>query len=432
MASGRIRSTRRLRSWMVDQVSSGKYPGLIWDDDARTMFRIPWKHAGKQDFRSEEDGAIFKAWAVFKGKLSEGGRLDPASWKTRLRCALNKSPEFREVPERSQLDISEPYKVYCLVPINEQALGSVQIKGRARARGRKRRSSDSDSEEEVKEEEEEVMVKQTKKEVITPPITMSVQEIEESVLTLQQDQFDQPLVILKSDGTVDEIQVNVTIETVPPPGARDSFHVLVKYIGHEVLKREVIGSDVRIAYLPSSPIPPTLMMGGFPRIPLPDSPSTLTSSPGIGPRLQALSTLLPFMEKGVILTSTGAGVYAKRYCQGRVFWTGPHSTTTGPHKMNRAVEPVLLFDREAFRTELDHFRSYGGDPPQCGITLCFGEEFSATEDPSSKLIITQITLPWAQQQVKEAEDFRESMTYLRDIASQSGDVTINLVPVPYP
>lgn len=61
-----------------------------------------------------------QAWAVFKGKLSDGGRVDPASWKTRLRCALNKSPEFREEPERSQLEISEPYKVYRLVPINEQ------------------------------------------------------------------------------------------------------------------------------------------------------------------------------------------------------------------------------------------------------------------------------------------------------------------------
>lgn len=48
------------------QVSSGKYPGLIWDDDAKTMFRIPWKHAGKQDFRSEEDGAIFKVLTLYK------------------------------------------------------------------------------------------------------------------------------------------------------------------------------------------------------------------------------------------------------------------------------------------------------------------------------------------------------------------------------
>lgn len=57
---------------------------------------------------------------MFKGKLSEGCHADPASWKTRLRVALNKSPEFREEPERSQLEISEPYKVYRLVPINEQ------------------------------------------------------------------------------------------------------------------------------------------------------------------------------------------------------------------------------------------------------------------------------------------------------------------------
>ncbi|XP_041735954.1 interferon regulatory factor 9 isoform X1 [Coregonus clupeaformis] len=416
MASGKIRSTRRLRSWMVEQVSSGKYPGLIWDNDAKTMFRIPWKHGGKQDFRSEVDGAIFKAWAVFKGKLSEGGRADPASWKTRLRVALNKSPEFREEPERSQLEISEPYKVYRLVPINEQALGSVDIK--ARAGGRKRRSRDSDIEE---EEEEVVKVKQMKEVTTSLPFTM---EIEESVLTVQLDQVDQPSDILKSPRTVNEIQVNFTIETVPPPGAQDSFHVLVKYMGEVVLKRGVMGSDVRIAYLPSSPVPPTPMVSGFPRIPLPDPPSTLTSSPGIGPQFQALSTLLPFLEKGVILTTTGIGVYAKRYCQGQVFWTGPHSATAGPHKMNHAVEPVRLFDREAFRMELDHFRRYGGDPPQCGFTLYFSD----TEDPSSKLIIIQITLPWAQQQVKEAEDFQESMTYLRNITSESGDVTINLVP----
>lgn len=61
-----------------------------------------------------------QAWADFKGKLSDGGGNSPASWKTRLRCALNKSTEFQEVAERGQLDISEPYKVYRLVPPAEQ------------------------------------------------------------------------------------------------------------------------------------------------------------------------------------------------------------------------------------------------------------------------------------------------------------------------
>lgn len=45
---------------MLLQVSSGKYPGLVWENEDKTMFRIPWKHAGKQDFRKDEDAAIFK------------------------------------------------------------------------------------------------------------------------------------------------------------------------------------------------------------------------------------------------------------------------------------------------------------------------------------------------------------------------------------
>lgn len=54
-----------------------------------------------------------QAWAVYKGKYKEGrDRADPTMWKTRLRCALNKSTDFQEVPERNQLDITEPYKVY--------------------------------------------------------------------------------------------------------------------------------------------------------------------------------------------------------------------------------------------------------------------------------------------------------------------------------
>ena len=54
-----------------------------------------------------------QAWAVYKGKYREGrDKADPTMWKTRLRCALNKSTDFQEVPERNQLDITEPYKVY--------------------------------------------------------------------------------------------------------------------------------------------------------------------------------------------------------------------------------------------------------------------------------------------------------------------------------
>lgn len=54
---------------------------------------------------------------MFKGKHREGvDKPDPPTWKTRLRCALNKSNDFDELVERSQLDISDPYKVYRIIP----------------------------------------------------------------------------------------------------------------------------------------------------------------------------------------------------------------------------------------------------------------------------------------------------------------------------
>ncbi|XP_015237669.1 PREDICTED: interferon regulatory factor 9 [Cyprinodon variegatus] len=420
MAAGRMRSTRRLRSWIVEQVSSGKYPGVMWDDDAKTMFRIPWKHAGKHDFRQDEDAALFKAWAEFKGKLSKGEN-NPAAWKTRLRCALNKSPEFKEVMERAQLDISEPYKVYRLVPISEQGVLTPETKSKEKnSKKHKRKSSDSDS-------SSSSSISQDKR-VKTEEVTSQLHVDEDLLQDNKPAQSDGP----SQCSSVDEIRLDVRIEESLPAtqGDQDSFSVAVHYIGQEVLKRSICGPDVRIVYLPSSSIPPTpaAMNVRFPRILLPEPPSTLPA----GGELQALFTLLPFMEKGILLTSTQQGVYGKRYCQGRIFWTGPHTTTPGLHRMERNTEPVLLFSKEIFKQQLDDYRANGGEPPQCGFTLCFGEELSNAEDPSHKLIIVQITLPWAEQQVEDALSFYNTISVFRTLASQSplGEITLNLVTVP--
>lgn len=131
--------------------------------------------------------------------------------------------------------------------------------------------------------------------------------------------------------------------TPPPrPPAQDSFDVAVCYLGQEVLKRQIQGADVRIMYRPSSPIPPTSAVIRFPRILLPDPPSSL-------PPDHDLFKLLPFMQQGVLLTSMTQGVYGKRFCQGRVFWTGPHTASPGPHKMEWNTDPVLLFSKDVFK-----------------------------------------------------------------------------------
>lgn len=68
----------KLRQWLIDQIDSGKYPGLVWENEDKSIFRIPWKHAGKQDYNREEDAALFK---VGRGAGARGrwvtGRIPP-------------------------------------------------------------------------------------------------------------------------------------------------------------------------------------------------------------------------------------------------------------------------------------------------------------------------------------------------------------------
>ncbi|KAI4885277.1 hypothetical protein NFI96_013676 [Prochilodus magdalenae] len=422
MSSGKIRSTRRLRSWLVEQVSSGKYNGLVWDNPEKTMFRIPWKHAGKQDFRTDEDAAIFKAWAEFKGKLSKPGQSDPACWKTRLRCALNKSPEFREVTERSQLDISEPYKVYELVPLSEQGVAEVKKEhGEKPVRRSKRRQR---SETESSEESLSKMIKE--EDTAVQQITMEMNSSKANNLTLHLEEVTDPMIVPKNDNMINEIQLNVTIETAPLSGDKvaPSFLVSVYYLGEEVLRRDVVGDDVRIAFVPPSPSPPSLNGCSFPRIPLPPPPQHCDTAQSL-----AISSLLPYMEKGVMLTCSRRGIYAKRFCQGRVFWLGPQSA--GSNKLERSQEPTMIFSKEYFSQELDKFRA-GGNLPQSEITLCFGEELSEGDDLAEKYIVIKISLPWANKQIQEVQSLQQSLSILQNLAQQSpsGEVTLNLVSLP--
>ncbi|ESO85068.1 hypothetical protein LOTGIDRAFT_85054, partial [Lottia gigantea] len=102
----------RFRPWLTNKIDSCRFPGVEWIDRDLNIFRIPWKHGGKQDW-SEQNSLIFKEWAVHTGRFRQGvDKADWPGWKTRFRCAMNKLPDIREIKERSQLDGDEPYRVY--------------------------------------------------------------------------------------------------------------------------------------------------------------------------------------------------------------------------------------------------------------------------------------------------------------------------------
>ncbi|XP_060694961.1 interferon regulatory factor 7 [Hemiscyllium ocellatum] len=98
----------QFRSWLIAQVNSGSYHGLRWLDHGKTMFRIPWKHASRQDL-CENDYSIFKGWATVSGKCTDG----PPKWKTNFRCALNNIDSFTLLEDNSK-ESTDPHKIYVI------------------------------------------------------------------------------------------------------------------------------------------------------------------------------------------------------------------------------------------------------------------------------------------------------------------------------
>lgn len=89
----------KLRQWLIDQIDSGKYPGLVWENEEKSIFRIPWKHAGKQDYNREEDAALFKVTRTWGAYGLDPGRAPeiPAGPKPRFRSEPSPRLAYRVV-----------------------------------------------------------------------------------------------------------------------------------------------------------------------------------------------------------------------------------------------------------------------------------------------------------------------------------------------
>ncbi|XP_029437842.1 interferon regulatory factor 9 [Rhinatrema bivittatum] len=392
MASGRVRSTRKLKQWMTEQVESGRYPGLIWDNPGKTMFRIPWKHAGKQDFRHDEDAAIFKAWAVFKNKYKKGDKTDPAAWKTRLRCALNKSPEFQVVSERSQLDISEPYKVYRIVPPAEQNI--IPLPGQiGRTKSIKEEQRGTSSEEEMEAKPAFTL------DLLNLGLKLESESDISSSVSLEDSGISSSANSPSNSESFTESISNMAVESQPAPGPY-SMLITFYYGGQLVCTKTVQSNDCRI--LPGSPgtdmgqtMVPRTMQQVF-------MPSTITIADAN--KREAADKLLTFLEKGVMLASNSQGIFIQRSCQGRVFWTGPCAPLSGQSTKLDRDTLVKLFDSKQFLRDLDLCRTLAAPAPEYRVTLCFGEEFSAADPVTDKLISLQIEQVMAKQHMHELEE----------------------------
>ncbi|KAK1898666.1 Interferon regulatory factor 4 [Dissostichus eleginoides] len=354
-----------MKEWLVAQIDSGGFEGLCWEDEGRTMFRIPWKHAAKKDYKQTEDAALFKAWAVYKGKYREGrDKADPTMWKTRLRCALNKSTDFKEVPERNQLDITEPYKVYFIQ----------QDQGSARPREFPR-TKDQVYIEAKRSQFEEIAPKYCP--VFSPHLNVDnlMREHMYCELTGKKtlNQSPAPTTFLTSTHTVSDFRMQVTL----------------LYQGHSVTKvctRSPEGCFILQGRVPlgNEQIygPCTAQQLSFPSPDAVSLPSCMA---------EAMNRLLCHLERGVLLWVAPDGVFIKRFCQGRVYWSGPMAQHTDrPNKLERE-KTFKLLDIPRFLNELQCCLQGEGPTPSYEIELCFGEEYPDPDIPKNrKLIMAQV------------------------------------------
>ncbi len=134
--------------------------------------------------------------------------------------------------------------------------------------------------------------------------------------------------------------------------------------------------------------------------------------PGIS---EAMTRLLPHLEKGVLVWVAPDGVFIKRFCQGRVYWDGPlqRAPTETPTNWRergtcKLLDMTIFVQGEpgetsaflhfgdssvltlfaVFLAELQNHRQGTGPEPQYTVDLCFGEEFPDPSQPKTQKLIT--------------------------------------------
>ncbi|XP_016303487.1 interferon regulatory factor 4-like [Sinocyclocheilus anshuiensis] len=353
----------KLRQWLIQQVDTGKYSGLVWENEEKSIFRIPWKHAGKQDYNREEDAALFKAWALFKGKHREGiDKPDPPTWKTRLRCALNKSNDFEELVERSQLDISDPYKVYRIVPEGSKK-GSRSLE-----------DSQSNS--------------SSPSYPIHPPYAPAPSQVcnylspadrgWRDYSTLSEIPYSQSPYTPRwepgyqfsgsfyscnaSDPQPSPFTLDTSMRSAEAVALSDyRLHVVVFY--REALVREVTVSS-----------PEGCQLG-------PSREGQAYTSPGAPELVELPHAEGASLERGVILWMAPDGLYARRRCPCRVYWEGAHAPPTDkPNKLEKEQNCKLL-DTHLFITELQSYALHARPAPCSQVLLFFEDESTDAQRP---------------------------------------------------
>ncbi|XP_048466122.1 interferon regulatory factor 6-like [Rhincodon typus] len=377
----------RLKPWLLAQVDSGQYPGLQWLDDQRKHFQIPWRHATRHIPTQDDENTIFKAWAVETGKYHQGvDGPDPAKWKANLRCALNKSREFKLIYDGTKETPMQPYKIYQVCDLQQSNGGNVTPE-----------TIDYEVDDEEEQQLQVLFPSMTLEDNASlppyPAQTWSKQEItvpdscmngrlanptlpqgDLSHANLDHSELSQPN--LTHGGLIQPNVPPVTQETFNPlpPQQVDQFpsmttsemfinslpltdlDVKFQYRGKQMGSLITVSNPhgCRLYYGDLGPIPDQVELFG----PITLEQVRFPSTDQVSHEKQRYYTnhLLDVMDRGLILEIHGQDIYAIRLCQCKVYWSGPCAIgAPGPNPLEREKK-IKLFSLENFLSgELVHF-----------------------------------------------------------------------------
>lgn len=396
--------------WLLGEVSSGQYEGLQWLNEARTVFRVPWKHFGRRDL-DEEDAQIFKAWAVARGRWPPSGvnlpppeaeaaeRRERRGWKTNFRCALHSTGRFILRQDNSG-DPVDPHKVYEL----SRELGSTV--GPAT------------------ENREEVSLSNALPTQGVSPGSFLAREnagLQTPSPLLSSDAGDLLLQVLQyshilesesgadpvppqapgqeQDRVYEEPYAAWQVEAVPSPRPQQPalterslgfLDVTIMYKGRTVLQAVVGHPRCVFLYSPMAPAVRT----SEPQPVIFPSPAELPDQK----QLHYTETLLQHVSPGLQLELRGPSLWALRMGKCKVYWeVGSPMGTTGPSTPPQLLERnrhTPIFDFSTFFRELEEFRARRRQgSPHYTIYLGFGQDLSAGRPKEKTLILVKLE-PW--------------------------------------